>query len=713
MPRAESAAAGPPSATGQALAVFATALAVRLLHLWQMQGSPYFATLLGDARGYDAWARRLAAGDWIGTDVFYQAPLYPYFLGVVYALGGDAGTARLVQAALGALSAALVCVAVARLVSPRAGLAAGLILALYAPAIFFDGLLQKSTLDVLFVAVLMAATAVLLTGGGGRRGWWVLLGATLGALSLTRENALVLVVVVAVWAWRWAPVGRLGRRAALASLALGLVLLLGPVLARNYTVGGGLYLTTSQFGPNFYIGNHAGADGSYQSLRFGRGSPEFERADATDLAERAEGRALTPGEVSAYWTGRAVDFITRQPLAWLRLMARKTALLVNAREAIDTESLEAHAEWSWPLKVLGPVTHFGVLVPLALVGMVAAWGARGRLAIWYAVAAALAASTVAFYVFARYRYPLVPLLAALAGAALADVRGLAARCPTGRLAATAAAAAALAAVSFLPLLPVDQSRAIAETNLGSAFYDDGRLEDAIARYRRAIEIAPGYAPAYNNLGVALRASGRTDEALAVYREGLTRNDDYPDLHYNLANALLAVNRSAEAAEHLRKAAAGRPDSAGAHNNLGLALAEQGKMAEAAAEFAGAVALDPKSPEAHRNLGKALAAVGRIDEAFAHLTEATTVAPADADAFYDLGAFLLEHDRNAEAARALTAAVQARPGYAEAHNNLGIALGSLGQFDRAIAQFEEALRLQPDFADAANNLAIARRAARVR
>ena len=43
---------------------------------------------MGDARGYDAWARRLAAGDWIGTDVFYQAPLYPYFLGVVYALAG-------------------------------------------------------------------------------------------------------------------------------------------------------------------------------------------------------------------------------------------------------------------------------------------------------------------------------------------------------------------------------------------------------------------------------------------------------------------------------------------------------------------------------------------------------------------------------------------------------------------------------------------------
>ena len=59
--------------------------------------------------------------------------------------------------------------------------------------------------------------------------------------------------------------------------------------AQRY-VGGGFYVTTSQFGPNFYIGNNPGADGTYQSLRFGRGAPEYERQDATELAERALGR---------------------------------------------------------------------------------------------------------------------------------------------------------------------------------------------------------------------------------------------------------------------------------------------------------------------------------------------------------------------------------------------------------------------------------------
>src|SRR5262245_25386893 len=87
--------------------VFAVALAVRLVHLWQMSESPFFSVLMGDGRSYDEWARRIAAGDWLGTDVYYQAPLYPYFLGAIYTLfGRDLFVARLCQAFVGALSCA-------------------------------------------------------------------------------------------------------------------------------------------------------------------------------------------------------------------------------------------------------------------------------------------------------------------------------------------------------------------------------------------------------------------------------------------------------------------------------------------------------------------------------------------------------------------------------------------------------------------------------
>ncbi len=676
-----------------------------------MTGTPYFSVLMGDARGYDQWARRLAAGDWIGTDVFYQAPLYPYVLGVVYAVfGADPGTARLVQAVIGAASAALLAVGAARLFGPRAGLIAGLTLALYAPAIFLDSLLQKSVLDVCFVTGIITAVAFVLTGDDRRR-WWALAGLAAGALALTRENALVLVAVIAAWIGLAAPAARVGRARALALFLAGVVVALAPVAARNFAVSGEVYLTTSQFGPNFYIGNNAGADGSYQSLRFGRGSPEFERIDATELAERAAGRTLTPAEVSSYWTDQAMAFITEQPGAWLALMARKAALLVNAREAIDTESQESYAEWSWPLRLLGVATHFGVLVPLAVFGVWATWADRRRLAVFLAMALAFAASTVAFYVFARYRYPLVPLLVLFAAAGLAALPRLVASTPRPRLVLAGVGTLAVAAVCQVPLLSASRSRAITETNLGTALYEAGRHDEAIARYRRAIDVQPDYVPAFNNLGVTLRAAGRTDEAIRAYRDGLALRDDYPDLHYNVANALLAVGRPDEAAAHLRKAAVGTPDSAGVQNNLGLALVEKGQLAEAAVAFERAAALDPASPKAWRNLGNVRASLGDDAGAFAALSQAAALAAADAESHYDLGIFLLERNRHAEAVTAFANALRVRPDYAEAANNLGIAYGSLGDLDRAITQFEAALRMRPGFEDATRNLAMARAARR--
>ena len=325
--------------------IFLTALAVRLLHVWQLRASPFFDVLMGDSRGYDEWARRIAGGEWIGHDVFYQAPLYPYVLGVIYATAGrHLLLVRVVQAVIGSASCALLGAAAARLFSPRAGIVAGLMLALYAPAMFFDALIQKSVLDVFFVCLalwLIAATIDAPQTARPRR--WLGLGLTMGALALTRENALVFIAVILAWALSPNPQSAINpqstirtpqpirnpqsairnlavrRTARAAFFAAGLAVVLAPVAARNAYVGGGFYITTSQFGPNFYIGNNPRADGTYQSLRFGRGAPEYERTDATELAERALGRSLTPAEVSSYWSDKALDFITSRPGAWLKL----------------------------------------------------------------------------------------------------------------------------------------------------------------------------------------------------------------------------------------------------------------------------------------------------------------------------------------------------------------------------------------------------------
>jgi len=143
------------------------------------------------------WAQRIAAGDWLGKGVFYQAALYPYFLGILQSvLKHDLWSIRLIQITLGAISCAWIFVVGRNLFSRDAGIASGLLLACNAPAIFFDGLIEKSALDLF----LLSALLFLVFGINHRESWakWLGAGAVLGLLGLSRENALIIIPVIAL-----------------------------------------------------------------------------------------------------------------------------------------------------------------------------------------------------------------------------------------------------------------------------------------------------------------------------------------------------------------------------------------------------------------------------------------------------------------------------------------------------------------------------------
>ncbi len=273
-----------------------------------MRGTLFLTLLMGDSKGYDAWAQQIAAGEWMGREVFYQAPLYPYLLAAIFGVfGHDLLVARLVQAAIGAASCGLLGYAAGRLFGHRVGVIAGVMLAVYPPAIFFDGLIQKSVLDVFFVCLALALCAHILNAGASMR-HWIAVGVAMGALSLTRENALLLAAVIACWAYRASGVR------AVAVFAIGVMVMVAPVALRNYAVSGEWHLTTSQFGSNLYIGNNPKSDGSYMSLREGRGSPEFERVDATQLAEKATGTESDAcGSLALLDDANASDTFRRSP----------------------------------------------------------------------------------------------------------------------------------------------------------------------------------------------------------------------------------------------------------------------------------------------------------------------------------------------------------------------------------------------------------------
>ena len=676
--------------------------------------------LLGDAFTYDAWASRIASGEWISQEVFYQAPLYPYALGVLYAtVGRDLFALRLVQAALGAAGCALLGAAIASLFNRRAGIVGGVMLALYAPAMFHDALIQKSVLDVFLVCLSLWLIAKLIAGGPApspSRPLWqrpsllaAMLGATFGALALTRENAFVLAAVTLAWLVVDRRRDRTERVALPLAFAAALSVAIAPVAAHNWRITGGLYLTTAQFGTNFYIGNHAGATGTYVALREGRGDPAFERQDATELAQQALGRPLAPSEISIYWRDRAMQFIASSPAAWIQLLAKKALLLVSDTELIDTEAQESHAEWSLPLRLTGWVGRFGVLLPLAAFGLIATWELRPTRLI-LALAGAFAASVVLFFVVARYRLPLVPYLICFAAAGLTSLAATRTTPPRRRAIGVFALATA-AVVAQWPTLPTSRMRAVTETNLGAAFQRERRNDDASHHYQRAIAIDAEYAPAYNNLGVALRELGRLDEAIAVYEQALRRQPEFAEGHFNLATALVERGRAAEALVHFQQAGSSVPATAVAHYNYGAAFAASGRYDRALAEYRAALDNAPDSALVRRALSDALARAGHYAEAATELRMLVMKEPDNPLNHYELGRVLLASGASGEAAEAFRATLRLSPDSADAHSDLGVALAADGRMSDAIAEFERALDLKPDHQAARRYLDIARRSVR--
>lgn len=519
------------------LIVFLSALLLRLAYLWELRDADVSYILVGDAYLYDRWAREIARGHWLGDTVFYQAPLYPYVLAALYwllppSLVPSVVVVRLVQALLGATTCVLLALAGRAFFSPAVGLIAGGILAAYAPAVFFGGLIQKAVLDLLLAAALLWLLGRLVLDP--RAGRLLAAGLTLGLLCLTRENALVLVPVIGVWLL--VACGGLPARRRLGYVGLflaGMGLVLGPVALRNRVVGGEWFLTTAQLGPNLFIGNNSRANGLYAPLRWGRGDPRLERQDATELAEGVLGRRLTAGEVSRYWTGRTLADIRAEPGRWLRLLGWKLALTWNGDEIIDSEDPAVYADSSVLLRGLGWLVHFGTVAPLAAVGLWATRARWRRLWLLYAMLAAVTASVVLFYVFARYRYLLVPVVVLFAAA---GIRGVVEAWQGRRGQELAVAAGTFLAGALcvnLPLVRDTTARAVMYRNMGATLAREGLPEEALRYFEKAVAANPAYVEGQLSLARVLAGLGRREDAITQYRRVLRLRPGLPEAESGL------------------------------------------------------------------------------------------------------------------------------------------------------------------------------------
>lgn len=164
-------------------------------------------------------------------------------------------------------------------------------------------------------------------------------------------------------------------------------------------------------------------------------------------------------------------------------------------------------------------------------------------------------------------------------------------------------------------------------SMGTELLKTGKLAEAEANFKQAIQADPAYAGAYNNLGITYERLGN-EQAQAQFERAIQLMPDFTHAHFNLARILMKKASVPAAVAELQKTIKIDPNHVGALNMLGMALGRQQKFAEARTHLERAVYIDPNHSEAHNNLGAVYAAQGHLRQALEQFEAALRLDPDD-------------------------------------------------------------------------------------
>ena len=564
------------SDTGWVVAIVATAVVLRLIYLIQLQASPYFAFEIMDAAIHDLWAKQMAAGERFSDTVYFRAPLYPWFLGWLYKLTGtNYLLVRGIQLLIGGAGCSLVYLIGRRLLHRTTAGIAGLVAASYWVLIFFDAELLIPViavpLDLLVVWTLLRVDE---DPSAKRIG---LAGIALGLAAIARPNVLLFAPLAAIWIWRGP--GKALKPAII--FTLGVLLPILPVTARNVVVGGEPVLIASQAGVNLWIGNNPQSDGMHVYLPGLTTSTDDIYDGSAKLAEREAGRPLSPSEVSKHYSAKARGFIFGEPGKALGLFASKAAWFWSHREILNNKNLYVLAERYTPLLNWLPI-GFWLVGPLGLAGLAAAIAGRTRWR-WFPVWAfvlAYYASVVLFFVNARFRVPIVPLLILLG--AFAVERALSKEWKQ----LLAPGIALLIGIGLAVRTPPGEEvlEALALEKLGAMLFVQGKAEEAEQLLLEASERAPDQARILYTLARFYRERGDEAGSVETWKKLLAIEPNHPEALSTLGALSLSAGNLDEAGDYLERAIAGPNATAGDWTNLAQLRLGQGRIDDAIAAF---------------------------------------------------------------------------------------------------------------------------------
>jgi Flp pilus assembly protein TadD len=681
------------------LCIFGLAVALRLVYLSHLRAFPFFDHPIMDASYHDSWAREIAGGSLVRGEPFFRAPLYSYFLALVYSIsGGSYLLPRLIQFALGGLTAVITLSLARRLIGLTAGVVAGLLCAVYPVLIYFEGELLTETL---FIFLTMLGILLVDTARSGQRlRTWLSGGLVLGLALVTRPT-IALFLPVAVGGALFS-----ARRKSAAALILvaGIVIPVVPAAVHNYLASGEFIPVVWQGGINLYLGNNRAADG------WSATSPEIRKdwwggyRDMIAIPRSEMDSEPSFGQVSAYWSARALEYIRTHPADWLKLMLKKSALFLSSREFPNNQDYNFMKLNSWVLR--NPIVNFGTVAPLAILGVLLLLKRRRHLFFPYAFLIAYFTATVAFFVCSRYRAPVLPVLCFFAGGAVASLADL---WKAGRVAWLVASVAALAGLALFVNTNVAGERlpdlAQSYTQVGKVYVERGDDTAAAQYFGKALEANPMWGEAYEQLGLLNMKAGDKEAAKRLLTKATQVQPDMATAYRSLSMRELSTGDPPAARKAIAEAMRLAPYLEDSHNILGSIQRQEGDLRGAIASFRKETEINPHNWRALANLGSALDDNGDVDAAIEAYSKAADLNPEDADIAYALSGLYSKQGRHDLARSALERLGSRVPQDVNLRYNRAVVLQSEGHMEEAREIYEDVLRAVPIHEGALVNLGV--------
>lgn len=248
-------------------------------------------------------------------------------------------------------------------------------------------------------------------------------------------------------------------------------------------------------------------------------------------------------------------------------------------------------------------------------------------------------------------------------------------------------------------------RADAHFREGTHRLQEGKFEQAVADFEKAIAINPREPRFHLSLGVAYFSLGKTEKAIAEYEQSLRAKPDAPETHVSLAMAWKRLGKENKAVDAYKEAIRLKPDLFPAYFELGL-LYLNAKRDSAAAELFESLVKAKPTAESHLVVGQAYLNTGRIDLALHSFRRATQLKPDMAQAHLLLGSALLKKNLRQQAAESYRLAMRLDGNSSTARTMLTriLAQNSMeylknGKWDDAEAEIQELLRTDANSAEA--------------